>query len=182
MSSGETARQHYISARNELVERIRLRDSVLLVYLAIIGTLFGIALGNSSRVEILLTIPIIACGCSILVSQHNLVIGALLGFITNDLKPFMKSISEAAPEFGSSKTFYEHSCRSNRLRTVSHAIIMIVPCVVALYYNRQHAFNSSFPLGQVWWISFGCMVVAIAFIIIAHNRRMLVWRQTKWDK
>ncbi len=184
MSIADTARKNYEMARIELVERIRLRDNVLLVYLAVVGTVFTIALGATAKPEILLTIPYLAMGCSILVSQHNSVIGTLLAFCTRELKPILQNLhpSEYAPEFGSSKSFKEHSMRSNIFRTTGHAVIVIVPCIVALSYNWQRGFKSPFPVRIVWWFALVCTIFSIFVIRYVHGLRTKVYADTLWDE
>ena len=39
MTAGDSGRVNYQAAREELVERVRLRDHVLIAYLAVIGTM-----------------------------------------------------------------------------------------------------------------------------------------------
>ena len=181
MSKGNTARTNYVVARTELVERIRLREQVLLVYLAVIGTIFGIALENFEKNTILLIIPFIAFGCSILVSQHNSVIGTLLHFCSHEIKPFLESIDEYAPQFGVSMAFKEHSKRSNYLRSFGHAIIIIIPCFVALIYNIHHAISPLFSGGFAWWFALICTVFSIGIIHYVHKLRSNVYKETNWD-
>ena len=73
MSAADTARLAYDAARQEILLRMRLRDQALLVYLALVGTIFGVSLSNQDEggEYILMTIPYIALGVAIIVSQHN---------------------------------------------------------------------------------------------------------------
>ena len=60
MSSGESARKFYESARLELIHRIRLRENILLFYLGAVATLLGVAFGSQPvKLEVLFVIPFI---------------------------------------------------------------------------------------------------------------------------
>ena len=49
MSSGETARSNYNAAHTELLSHFKLRDNILLAYIAATGTILSIALGTSTN-------------------------------------------------------------------------------------------------------------------------------------
>ena len=97
MSGGETARKNYEMAQQEIQEHLQLRDNVLLVYLGAIGTIFGVALGTNADMKILLVIPYLALGSSVIVSQHNALVGSVESYIVSELEPFLKKIGEHAP-------------------------------------------------------------------------------------
>ena len=84
MGKSDSARCYYESARNELIKRIQLRDTVLLIMLGTMATIFGIAFGTSAHIEILFIIPYLSFGAASLVSQHQEVIGSLGAFIAGE--------------------------------------------------------------------------------------------------
>jgi hypothetical protein len=184
MSKADTARKNYEVARAELLERIRLRDQVLLVYLGIIGTIAGIALGTSAKREILLIIPFIGFGCSILVSQHNAVIGALIRFAYVDIRSFLKELAEEeyAPIFVCSDSFRKHSSTSNKLRSIGHSVIIVGPIFFALAYTGDYALGDKLPKASLWWAGAFLMVVSIGVIWYIHKERQRVYSETKWDE
>jgi len=176
------ASSHYTAARNELVERVKLRDHVLLIYLSFVGAIMGVSFSKNSWIEASLAIPFLGLACGILVSQHNIVIGALIRFINHDLKPSVEALSIHIPDFVSSPSFRGHSQYSNFLRSVGHAIIVITPQIVALGVNYKHATNSAFPMGPSWW--FGALFTLISgmFIQHAHASRARVYSETPWGR
>lgn len=183
MSQAETARTNYDAARAELLTRVRLRDQVLLIYLGFVGAVFGLSLGASGTDNaILLTLPFLSLGCSILVSQHNAVIGALIKFNTEHISIFLTSINEGAPEFTNSPAFKNHSLRSNVLRSWGHMIILLVPCVISLSYNIRHAIGSPFPTGPAWWFALVCTIGTVWIIQYVHELRRDVYNTTTWHK
>ena len=179
---GDTARANYQAARYELVERVRLRDLVLIAYLAVVGTIFGISYSRPNSEIILLSLPFIALGCSIIVSQHNRVIGTLLLYLSNDLKPFLENLSQYASDFGSSKSFKKHSKLSNLYRTLGHGFIILFPVLFALVANIKYAFHSLFFEGLSWWFGIICVIGSFWIILNAHLWRTHVFENTNWDK
>jgi hypothetical protein len=187
---GQFAEAHYTAARDELLMRIRLRDNALLVFLAFSGAIFSVALskqvasGNGSADPWLITIviPFVSLGCGIIVAQHNAVIGALIRYIANDLKSFLRTQGCIVPEFGSSLTFKDHSLFSNRMRTGGHLVILSVPAIVALAANWEGGFYSSFPLGEVWWLGVLSYLGLLFLTWYVHERRKNVYDTTEWHK
>jgi hypothetical protein len=128
MSAGETARKHYESARLELIERIKLRDHSLLVYLGVVGTILSAALAMPAKLEILLSIPYIALGVAVIISQHNEVIGSLGDFCARELEPFLRNLQppEDAPQWDNSAALHDYSMQAIKLRSWGHFLLIIV--------------------------------------------------------
>lgn len=184
MGAGDTARHSYAAARAEILQRMRLRDNVLLVFLAVSGAILGVALRGSGNNEVLLSIPFLALGTAILVSQHNLLAAVLGQFCAHELEPFLKSLepSEHAPNWDNSRTFKQFANEAAKLRLIGHGIIILVPCVLALAMNWDHALNSPFPLGPLWWFGAMCSIVAAGVIINSHARRVDIYNKRKWPE
>ncbi|MBP1780721.1 hypothetical protein J3R08_000571 [Micromonospora sp. HB375] len=72
----ELAAQFHNSARTEIIDRIKQRDTALFLYLAGAATLFGLS-SNSQFRPVLYAIPLLGLGASQVFSQHSVVIGAL---------------------------------------------------------------------------------------------------------
>lgn len=166
MGPEESARSNYESAHAELISHFQLRDSVLLTYITATGTIFGISLGTSAKSEILLAIPYFSLGCSILVSQHNLLIGSLLDFMTEEIAPFLQHIksNECAPFYVTSKSYKRNAMRALRLRFLGHSILMLLPCLIALSFNFKYSIGHSMLMGFIWWGSLICTIVAFCFL------------------
>ena len=116
MSAGETARKNYESARNELVQRIQLREQILLFFVGGVATIYSVALGAENKLEILLAIPYISFGTAVIISQHNSVIGALGHFCAHELWPFLKKVGAfricaAVGELGIAASIFLQSAR-----------------------------------------------------------------------
>ncbi len=171
MSAGDSARQHHLTARSELIQRIQLRDHVLVLFLVAVGTLFGIAFGTSAKPEILLVVPYLTLGAAVVISQHQEIIGSLGSFLHNELHPFLETIDEVAPEWDTSQSLKEYLTTAIWMRTLGHSILLVVPSLAALALNWCHGFVSPFPEGPVWWFGVGFMVLSCLVIYKSHQWR-----------
>ena|GEM_PF-2235543 len=180
MSAGETARKHYESARMELIERIQLRDNVLLLYLGAVGTIFGVSIGTTARLEILLVIPYLALGASTIVSQHHAMIGSLGDFLAHEIEPFLREIGEYAPQWDTSEALKASSNMSTLMgRTLGHLLLIIIPPIAGLSLNWRHGFYLTFPEGLLWWSGVILTGMSIFGIWESHQWRMKLYRRLK---
>jgi len=173
MSAVDTAIKNFEIANNQLTARVRIRNNVLLVYLTVTGTIFSIALGTTAKPEILLAIPYLALGCAIIVSHHNILIGALLDFCSKEIRGFIRknSSKDEAPQFDSSESLKKYFSPTLKLRTWGHAIIIIIPTIVSLAFNWSHAIGSAFPLGPAWWFAAVCGIGCVYTIFSVYSLR-----------
>jgi hypothetical protein len=172
--------EYYKSARAELVERVKLRDQVLLVYLGFVGAILGASLTTNHYRELGIVLPFLGLGGSILVSQHNAVIGALIRYTSNDLALFIPAVPKKIPEFVNSPSFKMHSPYSNFLRSFGHGVIIIIPEIAGLGINYSHALASAFPMGPAWWFGAVSTLGSIGVIHHSHQGRKRVYDNTKW--
>jgi len=174
----ETFKFVYKAARDEINTRIKQRDQILLVFLGAVGTIFGVSFGQSTNKEIMLTIPIIALGVSIILSQHNIAIGGLANFIRVELH----NLFEEVPHWDGSHTLKNLSKHQLTKRGLSGIIIIITPCIISLAINYEHAISSPFPFGPIWWFSLIFTGLAAFYIMHAVNARSKYYNQSNWQK
>lgn len=180
MSRGDSARKHYESARKELIQRIRLRDRVLLLYLGAVATISGVAIGSrGAQREILLVLPFLTLGIAIIVSQHNALIGAIGHFCVNEIEPYLKDLPnyEYAPQWDSSNALEEYSQRAIRFRSWGHTAIMLLPSSASLVVTYQEGINPPTWSTVLWWFGIFC-VGSIIFIIY----RTYLWRKNLYER
>ena len=162
-------------ANEEMLVHFDLRDRVLLAFIAAVGTLLSIALTKSST-EILFAMPYLALGCAILVSQHNLLIGTLLDYLSKEVAP---QIQQQLPKeeiipYHTSKAYKRDAVKALKLRLYGHTIITIGPCILALAINYNYIFNPISTFGIIWFLAFLCTVGAAYLIIGIHIRRIKI--------
>jgi hypothetical protein len=148
MSVGETARKNYESARQEIMGRIQFRDNIFLAFLAAVAAIFGVALGSSTRTEILLIIPYLTLGATTLIVQHHGAIAAIVEYLSVELEPLLKEISEFAPHYDNSNAKHSFVPRSTFLRTLGHIFLIIIPSIASLAMNWKHRGFWSFHSGH----------------------------------
>src|ERR1041384_7225395 len=132
MSAADTARASYEASRNEILERIRLRDNALLAFLGATGVVFGVASGTPPRSEFLMILPYLSLAAALIVTQHDRTIGYMCAFITQELEPFLREQSEHAPTWEACNSLRSYSSTAMGLRLVSHGILILGPSVLAI--------------------------------------------------
>ena len=180
MSFSEIATSHYESARTELIERIQLRDTVMLAYLGAIGTLFGVALATSVSRDVLLIVPFLTVGAALIVSQHNSVIGSIGSFLVNEYEPFIKTIGQYAPQWDSSKALHDYSLTSVWFRAAGHFVLIIIPSIAALVMTYQDSYLT-FPTGSFWWFTIICTISALVILLHSDRWRKRLYQKYKWQ-
>lgn len=171
MSAPDTARLNYQIANEHLMQRLQMRENVLVGYLAGIGTILTIGFGQTTNISLALSIPFLALGCSVMVSHHNLMIGALLEYCTQESKAFLTTHTEYAPQFDTSLSFQKYGKQAIRLSFFGQIVILVLPCAVSLAANWQHVVNFSLLLTGFWWFSFVCTVVTVLVLVRTHRFR-----------
>jgi hypothetical protein len=182
MSAGETARTNYESARNELVQRIQLREQVLLFFVGGVATIYSVALGAENKLEILLAVPYLAFGTAVILSQHNAVIGALGHFCVHEIGPFLKKLepSEHAPLWESSASLHQYSSKALGMRTLAHIVLIVTPALLGLLMNRHEALLADFAKGIIWWIGCSGTGLALGFLVVTHVWRKKLYQAINW--
>jgi len=180
MSAADTARNNYSAVRAEIVQRMQLRDYVLLVFLGFTGAIFSVAFGSSNRIAVLLALPYLSLGAAILVSQHNMMAAILGEFLSRELQTALAE--EKAPHWDNSSTFHAFAKTAADFRFIGHILIIFVPCIVALGVNWRAAFYASFPDNPMWWFGALCLLMAGFVIWYSHNKRMQLYINRPWQQ
>lgn len=172
MSKADTARSHHESARQEQILRIQLRDNILIAFLGAVGTVFGIALTTGAKPELLLIVPYLALGATVLVVHHHGAIRSIAYFLSEELEPFLCEIDEDAPQWENSRALNKFLARSLFLRTTAHYLLIIAPSIGSLAMNSQHIFQSPLSLQLLWWFGAVVSLLSIALATANHVSRL----------
>ena len=182
MSLLEIVKSNHLNVYNQLIARVKMRDNILIVYLAAIGAIFGVALGsNTKSPEILLIIPFLALGTTILFSHHNVLIGSILNFFSNEMDVFYKENfkDQYIPQYETSNSFKRVFESALYLTTWGSFIVTLVPCVISLAFNWKHALGSSQAMQIAWWVAVSSVVVVIVIMIYVHKLRTIFSKNYK---
>lgn len=185
MSAGDTARASYMAVRTEIMQRMQLRDYVLLVFLGFTGVIFGVAFGSEDKFKVLFSLPFLSLGAAVLIAQHNLMAAVLGKFLAEELGPIFKVLNENAPQWDHSATFKEFAFTAAIHRYIGHTLIIFVPCVIALTVTFHIAFNTPIPEGHIWsfiwWCGLACVALSIYVIWVSHNKRDNIYKSRVWE-
>lgn len=180
MSAGETARTNRDSARQEVLERIRLRDNALLAYLGASGVVFSLALSKDTSSLLLLLVPYFSLGTAMIIAQHDAAIGSLCMFLTQELDPFVRELGEWAPTWESSVALFRFARKAIVFRTVSHSMLVVLPALLALALVRGDCFSAGVSATLAWWISATVVAALLAVVVDSHATRSRHYRDTAW--
>lgn len=178
----------YSNAHQELLERIKLRDNMILLYLALCGTLFGIAFQAGEGIDpksylLLLVIPYLAFGASILLNQHVTIIAAIGKYLSDELysEKYIDKSELLPPSWDNSKTFREFKNRSTSLRSWGHSLLILIPSITSLLFNIEYGWNcKEYLLLFVWWVGLLLCIYSFMIIVLTHNLRKIIYFERRW--
>lgn len=172
MATEETARSFYESARAELIERIGHRDNVLIVYIGAVGAIYGVVLGTTASKDVLLTVPYLALGAALILSQHHAVIGQIAHYLATELHPFFRTLdSGCPPQWETSDAQESYHDKAMNQRFWGHLLLIVVPAVPALLFTKSLASPPWSALGILWWSGLVFTLFSVWVVISVHLLR-----------
>ena len=178
MSSADTARCTYEASRNEILERIRLRDNAQLAYLGAVGATFSIA--TSGHDSVLLVLPYLALAATLLVCQHDWTIATLCTFIAEELRAYLDGLREAAPSWEFSRTLSQYSIAAVRLRTTAHLVLIAAPAVFGQFWVKRTHATPGILFTSAWWLGWLALLGAAIVIGATYSQRIKNYKVTRW--
>ena len=169
--------------RQEILLRMRLRDQMLVAYLVVVGAILSVSIGHNDNKEILLSIPFLALGSALIVSQHTVLAVYLGEFLSTELDECFKSsdVDEDIPRWDNSATFGRFRDKSNLYRLFAHTLMLLVPCIIALSKNIEHALVYPFPFETLlWWFGFFCLLCTAIIIFTVWLERLNSYIKRRW--
>lgn len=165
MTKENIALQYYNTIRTELTMHIRLRDQALFIYLGAISALYGITLGININLEVLLIIPFLVLGVTIIVTQHDSHIGALAAYCAKELGTALDG--KGVSQWDNSEVMRAYEKRLVVSRYFGHMLIMLPPAVVALVVTACPALSLSIPMGFAWYS--GLVATVVSFLLLINT-------------
>ncbi len=87
----ELAKAYYAAARAEVVQRVALREQVLLAGVTAFGVLTGLSLGNATaKPELLPLFPALSFAFTLLFFRHQYIMGTMGRYIIGEIGPSLK--------------------------------------------------------------------------------------------
>lgn len=151
---------HYKAIRDEAVSRLLARDRLLVLYLAAVGTLFGIAFGKDGTKGIVVIVPFIAFGIALMLRDHELVLLRLGRWIRSEYEPYVQHYVKGElkqdtavavqklrlPLWDTSPILKEYGETEIGPRYMGYALLLGLPSVIGVIWFAQSAGIGSPPL------------------------------------
>jgi hypothetical protein len=163
----------YESARNELIQRLTLRDQALIAYIATAGAYFGLVVapatdGNGRDVAmeaaLVLVLPILSLVFTYVILQHHVMIGKI-GEFTRTIMPVNVSHWDSFYASWPDKSYLS-------ARTVSQALLLIMPIVYAASFTLKVIPLSIPDLSTLIFVYFVLLADVVMFLLIV---RLHIW-------
>lgn len=167
MTRADTARLSYQAARDEILERLRLREQFIGYYLAGAATLFTVAFGNDvasdARVYLPGLVSYLSLAVTLLVVQHMDAIHFLADFCRTAVHEALAKEMEDAPQWD--RHTRDNPARESGksvLRVVSHLFLIQGPGLLGLLVMYPRADGA----GQIAFASFA-LVAWLAGLVLS---------------
>ena len=159
------------SARDEIAIRIRMRDTLLAVYVTAVAATVGYskaAFGSEAHTEALYMIPYLSLAFTLLVCYHHSGCASLAAYCAGELYPKLLAKSDA-PIYERSQTHARHRTSLLRLRSVGQLLVLISPTALALAVNHADATNTVPPRVLYWWFGLVAGAASLVFVLLTHS-------------
>ncbi len=158
----------YKVIHNHNIERVRLRESALILYLGSVGVIFGLAFGESIMKEILLITTFLSLGVSIIIAQHHNLIGTLLKYLTDEFIPYYRNEHSEIPFWELSETRHKYANRDITQRLIGNLILICVPPIASLFltHDLEPSILSILQTTKIWFID---IFITLVSIIVTWN-------------
>jgi hypothetical protein len=171
----------YESSRDELIERIRLRDQGLIVYIASAGAYFEFFVKGSGQLKtprdflvesaVVMVLPLISLVFTFVILQHHIMIGRIGRFL---------QLNYPTPAHWDSHYASWSTKDYLKARTWAQGLLMVIP----LAYAASFALSAIPAAKGVGWLQFligGTLALdtaILAFIVSLHRHAIRVRKET----
>jgi len=149
-------------SRNNILERVKQRELTLVFYLGAVSTIMGIAFNAEKyNYNLLLLIPFLSIGTTLLVSFHNSMMNSLSEFIVKELEPELKLMSINVPLWDTSIAMSRVSKRASLLRVSGFLFLLLFPPIFSLSINLAFIGEMDSIMKSLWVIGLISVIVSI---------------------
>lgn len=148
----------YQAGRQELLERIKMRETVTLSYIAGVAAIFGIELGTAAEQSILMVVPALALGATTLIAYHNLLIDAINEFFRSEVVPWYRNQhtdSAIPPLWDQLAPVYQPQKLILLLRFLADAVFLVLPTL----YVVSRTWTAQVSSLWIWYASIVLLVI-----------------------
>lgn len=125
--------KHYETVRQEILERIRLRQTVLVLYLGFVGTVLGFAFSPDKN-KIGIVIPFVSFGVAWIIRDHELLLGYLGQWLKTTYDNYLRSNPEFEkyPQWDSSPLIENYAKSVLSARFIGYICLLLILSIVGL--------------------------------------------------
>jgi hypothetical protein len=148
----EVALEYFKALRAEIIERLKMRDAILLGFLTAAGALIGYGLQHEDfRTGLLAFFPFFALGAATTVSQHQDQIVAFNQYIVQELGRHLSSGADRILDFNESEAARQHVGHNLWMNFVGQLILLCGPSIFvfsanAPFLTKGWTYKESFAL------------------------------------
>ena len=179
MSAGDTARAYYVALRGELNQHLAIAHQTLYLYLGAVTALFGTTLTIDGKQEILMIVPFLSLGASVIISHHERVTGTIAAYCAKELDGFLHEIGEHAPQWDNSHALDIYQKDLLLTRLWGNSLIIILPALIATIINWRFAIV--FPGAMSWWLGIILEILSFSALLrtFRYRQKIKTWSRPR---
>jgi len=168
--------EHYRSARNDIIEKLRLRDRVIQLWLTGVAIIFAFASTNSEEKWILLFIPFLSVVISAIYAGTDLNIGMISRWLSLEYTSQLENITgQKISHWDNSTLNKKEQILSFGLRYIFIGFVFLI-CCIAAYIFRINAIKEDYKMSYMFYVEtfyflFCALMIAFIFTICGRQRR-----------
>jgi len=168
----------YKGLRTEIVERIKLRDQILLAYMGAVITLIGFSVKEAPQQQSLLKasmvlLPFLAIGAAGAIVQHQEMVTSLVKYYASTLLRFLPAGATAVTPYEHADTATDMK-RSLNLVSVTQLTMICGPFIFAAAYTGYTSY-------LVWRAASALVLLACGFVLTCIASTIL-WQSRNYRK
>lgn len=164
----------FSALRALIASRFQIQSAALFGALTAIGVIAGLAIKNSADHELVLLIPLLASGASVLYTEQTRRISITGAYIRLRLWPYLTSLDKDLPSW--EDWWLDHGGLMATVGDAPGNLLLLSASVGTLIYSASASGET-----LLWWLSAAATAIAIAFILAAMFQG-LRRRLTRTDK
>jgi hypothetical protein len=177
--AAQLATRFYESVRAEMIQRIAVRDQILMFYIASLGAYLAFVYNQNAdigasctdwtallrHIFLLVPIPLLCLIFTLLILQHHIVIGNLGLYLNTEWRRNLKPDAVAVHWDGSS-TLEASSAQVHSYRSVGQALVLSIPSLVEVLELAR--IYLACGTSQPWILYFMAALDMFAFVLICY--------------
>jgi hypothetical protein len=164
----QIAVEYYKALRAETIERLKMRDAILLGYLTAITALIGYGLNNEKfGPSLVLLVPFLALGAAITIAQHQDQIAAFSEYISLQLAHDLPDKMTPVINFNAAPTGIHHLSHNLNMNLFAQLVLICGPVAFILW--------NYYPSHPSWSLRVGYWIIGLALVLTTGCQIFYSW-------